>query len=111
MADAQRLCGQSLDERINQQTTLLRGGPAEPPGHWAAVQRQLQWSLRFRKGGTLPRVCQGKVGFGLLGNVPLNTITEHPAHWDCRAAKENPSKEESEELVKTRFFGARKVLD
>ena len=77
----------------------------------AAVQRQLQWSLRFRKGGTLPRVCQGKVGFGLLGNVPLNTITEHPAHWDCRAAKENPSKEESEELVKTRFFGARKVLD
>lgn len=47
----------------------------------AAVQRQLQWYLRLRKGGTLPKVFQGKVGFGLLGNVPLNTITEHPAHW------------------------------
>lgn len=30
---------------------------------------------------------------------------------DGRAEKENSSKEESEELVKTRFFGARKVLD
>lgn len=32
------------------------------------------------------------MGFGLLGNVPLNTITEHPAHWGLQGCKREPIK-------------------
>lgn len=64
--------------------------------------------------GHSPRFVRERWSTGLLGNVPLNTILPALTTEDTtRAAKKNPSKEESEELVKTLLilFGARKVLD
>lgn len=32
------------------------------------------------------------MGFGLLGNIPLNTITKQPAHWGLQGCKREPIK-------------------
>ena len=62
MADAQRLCGQSLDERINQQTTLLRGGPAEPPGHWGCGSEAATVVSQVKEGWDTSQGFSGKGG-------------------------------------------------
>lgn len=69
-------------------------GPAEPPARWGtAAQRQLQWSLQVKEGWDTPQGLSGKGGLWFTGKRPLNTITEHPAHWGLQGyPKENPSK-------------------
>lgn len=101
MADAQRLCGQSLDERINQQKTLLRGGPAEPPGRWGCSSEAAAVVSQVKEGWDTPQGLSGKGGLWFTGKRPPQHHHRATGPLGTAGLQKRTHQEESEELVKT----------